>query len=146
MTIIGITWISGFTYLTPLFPLLTKGELKAGDWARIFGSIVPPTLLLILATQQVLRPWVVMLIMTVELSVGGLDNLLCFHRVQASASLWGARVGLVTVLAGLTLLGQPAWLLYIALAVSVGLSAIEFYRGRRYYLEEPESAKQRVVD
>ena len=145
-TIIGITWISGFTYITPLFPLLRKGELRAGDWMRLFGSIVPPTLLLILQTQHVLRPWVVMLIMAIELSVSGLDNLLCFHRVQASAALWGARVGLITLLCALVLAGQPASLLYVALAVSVGLSAIEFYRGRRYYLEEPENAKQRVVD
>ncbi|HNF95940.1 MAG TPA: CDP-alcohol phosphatidyltransferase family protein [Pseudomonadota bacterium] len=146
VTIIGITWISGFTYITPLFPLLRKGELRAGDWMRLFGSIVPPTLLLILQTQHVLRPWVVMLIMAIELSVSGLDNLLCFHRVQASAALWGARVGLITLLCALVLAGQPASLLYVALALSVGLSAIEFYRGRRYYLEEPENAKQRVVD
>ena len=146
VTIIGITWISGWSYVTPLFPLLRQGELRAGDWARIFGAVVPPTLLLILANQQVLRPWVVMLIMTIELSVGGLDNLLCFHRVQASALLWGVRVGLLSLLSGLVLLGQPAWLLYIGLALSVGLSAIEFYRGRRYYLEEPEEAKSRVVD
>jgi hypothetical protein len=52
----------------------------------------------------------------------------------------------VSLLAALVLLGQPAWLLYGALAVSIGLSAIEFYRGRRYYMEEPESAKGRVVD
>ena len=80
------------------------------------------------------------------MSVGGLDNLLCFHRVQASALLWGVRVGLLSLLSGLVLLGQPAWLLYIGLALSVGLSAIEFYRGRRYYMEEPEEAKSRVVD
>ncbi|MBL8635658.1 MAG: CDP-alcohol phosphatidyltransferase family protein [Myxococcales bacterium] len=146
VTIIGITWISGWTYLTPVFPLLRKGELQAGDLVRLFGAVIPPTLLLILSNQQVLSPWVVMLIMTVELSVAGLDNLLCFHKVQASAALWGVRVGLVSLLAALVLLGQPAWLLYGALAVSIGLSAIEFYRGRRYYLEEPESAKGRVVD
>ncbi len=146
VTIIAITWVSGWTYVTPVFPLLRKGELLAGDWARLFGAIVPPTLLLILQTQHVLSPWVIMLIMTVELSVGGLDNLLCFHRVQASAALWGTRVGLLTVLSVLVLLGQPAWLLYVGLVVSVGLSGIEFYRGRRYYMEEPENAKQRVVD
>ena len=146
VTIIGITWISGFSYLTPLFPLLRTADLRAGDLARLFGATVLPTLLLILQTQRVLRPWVVMLIMAVEISVLGLDNLLCFHRVQSSASLWGARVCAVALLSALVLAGRPSEWLYVALALSVGLSAIEFYRGRRYYLEEPENAKLRSVD
>ena len=62
VTIIRITWISGWTYLTPVFPLLRRVELRAGDLVRLFGAVVPPTLLLILSNQQVLRPWVVMLI------------------------------------------------------------------------------------
>jgi len=146
VTIIGITWVSGFAYLTPLFPLIRKGELRLGDVVRLFGATVSPTLLLILHTQQVLRPWVVMLIMTIEISVYGLDNLLCFHRVQAGASLWGIRVGLIAGLSSLVLAGRPKELLYVALAVSVGLSAVEFYRGRRYYLEEPDGEPRRNTD
>ena len=109
---------------------------------RILSGIAVPVVLLVAQAGGVLPTWAIMLTMGLELAAGGLDNLLCFHRAQSSAWGWGLRTGLVALLGGLALrggeLGAP--LMYAACAISVVGTSLEFYRGRRLYLEEPQSA------
>ena len=138
-SIILITWMSGWGYVTPVGPLLWQRQLDASDWVRILGGIAVPVVLLLAQAGGELPTWAIMLTMGLELAAGGLDNLLCFHRAQSSAVGWGVRTGLVALLGGLALrggeLGAP--LMYAACAISVVGTGLEFYRGRRLYLEEP---------
>jgi CDP-diacylglycerol--glycerol-3-phosphate 3-phosphatidyltransferase len=146
VSITVITWLSGWVYITPVGPLLIRGKLDANDWVRILGGMVVPVVLLVAMAQGELAPWAIMLTMGLELAVGGLDNLLCFHNAQSSAFGWGVRVGLVSLLAGLALRGGPlaAPLMYAACAISVVGTALEFYRGRSFYLEEPATVVVRA--
>ncbi len=146
VSITVITWLSGWVYITPVGPLLVRGQLNANDWVRILGGMVVPVVLLVAMARGELAPWAIMLTMGLELAVGGLDNLLCFHNAQSSALGWGVRVGLVSLLVGLALRGGElaAPLLYAACAVSVVGTALEFYRGRSFYLEEPATVVVRA--
>lgn len=145
-SIIVITWMSGWVYLTPVGPLLLKGQLDASDWVRILGGMVVPVVLLVAQASGELPTWAIMLTMGLELAAGGLDNLLCVHGAQSSALVWGVRTGLVALLGGLALRGGSlaAPLMYAACAISVVGTSLEFYRGRRLYLEEPATAVVRA--
>ena len=141
-SIIVITWMSGWVYITPVGPLLLKRQLDASDWVRILAGMVVPVVLLVAQGRGELPSWPIMLTMGLELAAGGLDNLLCVHAAQSSALVWGVRTGLVALLGGLALRGgslaEP--LIYAACAISVIGTGLEFYRGRRLYLEEPAAA------
>jgi hypothetical protein len=79
----------------------------------------------------------VLTILPVELAVGGLDNLLSHHKKATGALQWGARVLGISILLGAALLlpAQAVVLSSIAAALSVIGVAIEFWRGRDYYLD-----------
>jgi CDP-diacylglycerol--glycerol-3-phosphate 3-phosphatidyltransferase len=145
VSITVITWLSGWVYITPVGGLILQRKLDISDWVRILGGLVVPVVLMVAQARGELPTWAIMLTMGLELAVGGLDNLLCFHGAQSSALGWGVRIGLVSVLTGLALrAGAPgAPFLYAACAVSVVGTALEFYRGRRLYLEEPATAVHR---
>ena len=98
VSIAVITWLSGWVYIMPVGPLLIHGKLNANDWVRVLGGMVVPVVLLVAMTHPELPTWAIMLTMGLELAVGGLDNLLCFHNAQSSAWGWGLRVGLVSLL------------------------------------------------
>jgi CDP-diacylglycerol--glycerol-3-phosphate 3-phosphatidyltransferase len=138
-SIIVITWLSGLSYITPVGPMILQRKFDASDWVRILGGLAVPVVLVAAMARGDLPPWAIMLTMGLELAAGGLDNLLCFHGAQSSAPVWGVRTGLVVLLTGLAVRGgeQAAPLLYAACAVSVLGTSLEFYRGRRLYLEEP---------
>ena len=140
-----ITWMSAWVYITPVGPMIFGRKLDASDWVRVLGGLVVPLVLLVAMARGELPTWAIMLTMGLELAVGGLDNLLCFHGAQSSALGWGVRVGLVALLTGLALRGGElaAPLLYAACAVSVIGTALEFYRGRSFYLEEPATVVNR---
>jgi CDP-diacylglycerol--glycerol-3-phosphate 3-phosphatidyltransferase len=142
LTVIGVTWLSGWDYIAPALPLFMRRQLDRGDWVRLLGGLVVPVLLIWAQASGHLPTWVIMLVMGLEMAMGGLDNLLCQNAAQSSALAWGLRVGLVsllTLLAGLR--PTPEWpstpFMMAAGAVSLLGTAFEFYRGRRYYLNEP---------
>lgn len=143
LTVIGVTWLSGWDYIAPALPLFMRGQLDRSDWVRLLGGLLVPVLLIVAQACGHLPTWVIMLTMGLEMAVGGLDNLLCQNSAQSSALVWGARVGLVSVLTFLAMLrpGDPAWpgtgLMLAAGTVSLLGTALEFYRGRRYYMQEP---------
>jgi cardiolipin synthase len=151
LTILGITWLSAWTYLVPAGRLIFTGKFGLPDWVRLLAAIALPILLVEAQARPDLLPWVIMLIMCLEMAVGGLDNLLCVHGAQSSTLLWGLRVGLVGLLTGLALrlphghsYGMP--FLYVALFVSLWGTAVTFYRGRNYYLEEPRERSSALAD
>lgn len=142
LTVIGVTWLSGWDYIAPAVPLVMRGQLDRGDWVRLLGGLIVPVVLVWSQENGHLPTWVIMLTMGLEMAVGGLDNLLCQNGAQGSALAWGLRVGLVSLLtlAAALRLG-PGWpnTAFIMAAGGVSLlgTALEFYRGRRYYLHEP---------
>jgi CDP-diacylglycerol--glycerol-3-phosphate 3-phosphatidyltransferase len=147
-SIIVITWLSGLSYITPVGPMIWQRKFDVSDWVRIVGGLVLPVVLVAAMARGDLPPWAIMLTMGLELAAGGLDNLLCFHGAQSSALGWGVRIGLVSLLTGLALRGGSlaAPFLYAACAISVIGTGLEFYRGRRLYLEEPTTAEAIATD
>lgn len=143
LSVIVVTWVSGWDYIAPAVPLILRNKLDRGDWVRLLGGLFVPLLLIIAQAEGHLPTWIIMLTMGLEMAVGGLDNLLCQNGAQSPALIWGIRVGLVslfTLLAALRPAGV-AWpsTAFIGIAGTVSLlgTALEFYRGRRYYMNEP---------
>jgi len=83
-------------------------------------------------------PWPIFAILTFELAVGGLDNLLSHHKRGANALGWGGRVLGTSALLGIALLlpAQATLLAAIAAVVSLVGVAAEFWRGRDYFLDK----------
>ncbi len=148
---LAVTWLSGWVYLSQSRRLFEVRPLSAGDWIRIIGSVALP--LTLVSSQMFLGPPSLFLIITLslEMAVGGLDNLLAHHHVEAKALAWGIRVGLVTVLFGLAILSSrpasalpapgPTLLIATACLASLIGTVIEFVRGRNYYLDAKLKAK-----
>jgi hypothetical protein len=84
----------------------------------------------------------ILALISLELTVGGLDNLLSFHQVGASATAWSLRTIGASLCLG-AILGAQSWGLapyidvlgIVALAISLIGVAREFWRGREYYLD-----------
>jgi CDP-diacylglycerol--glycerol-3-phosphate 3-phosphatidyltransferase len=145
---LAVTWLSGWVYLSQSRRLFEVRPLSAGDWIRVVGAVALP--LVLVSSQKFLTPPSLALIITMslEMAVGGLDNLLAHHHAEASALFWGLRVALVTVLYGLAILASipgsvlaehgltPTPLTVAACAASLIGTVIEFVRGRNYYLDE----------
>lgn len=139
IAMIGITWISGWGYVAPALPMILKGRFDGADWVRILGALIMPIVLVAALSRGTAPDWVIILMCSLEMAVGGLDNLLCGKGVQCSALMWGLRVGPIValVLAGIREARHAAVLCMTACGVSLIGTAIEFWRGRRYYMEEP---------
>ncbi len=141
-TVIGITWLSGWGYIAPVFRLLASGNFDVSDWIRLLGALALPVLLIAAQVRPNLPAWTIILTMSLEMAIGGLDNLLCVHNAQSSAAIWALRVGLIALLTGLALY-IPAYggpFLMMACVVSLLGTAAAFYRSRRYYLDQPQGA------
>ena len=127
LSMLAVTWISGWTYIRRATHLFTDGDssqtpraapFDRADAVRILFAVLLP-LCVVGAHAQTSVPrsitehgtlLSVALIITLglEMAVGGLDNLLCHHGKQTGALGWGARVGSVTLLCGLVFLAtQP---------------------------------------
>lgn len=150
-TILGITWLSAWTYLLPALRLIVTGKFGLPDWVRLVASIALPILFVDAQARPDLAPWVIMLTMCLEMAVGGLDNLLCAHGAQSNTLRWALRVGPVGLSTALALrlpVGdmRAMWLLYGGLFVSLWGTAVTFYRGRHYYLEEPQTKVSSLSD
>ncbi len=136
--IVAITWFSGLDYLLIGWKQLRgRGDFRMADAVRLIGSVTVPVLLFMVQVRTAAPAWTVLTILPVELSVGGLDNLLSHHRKATGALQWGARVLGISVLLGAALLlpSQAVVLSSIAAGLSVVGVAIEFWRGRDYYLD-----------
>lgn len=141
------TWLSGADYFIGgirQLRLKSKG-LLAADRVRITASLALPAAItwLMYLDVHVTSAWGLVLILSSELAIGGLDNLLAAHEATASAKLWGARtlgaVGLLAAAIAAHYLGAIAavpWLIWTAVAVTALGGALEFVRGADYYLDK----------
>jgi cardiolipin synthase (CMP-forming) len=139
LTIVAITWVSGIDYVVIGFrDLRGRGDFRRADFVRIVGSLALPSLIFLALVETPMPPWPLLTILAVELSVGGLDNLLSHHKAAAGAMVWGVRVLGTSMLlaAALFLPDYATWLAVAGAAVSVAGVTIEFWRGRPYYLDQ----------
>jgi hypothetical protein len=137
--IVGITWISGLDYIVGGWPKLrAHGDFSRADGVRILGSLALPILLFAVLVYTDAPRWTIFAILSFELAVGGLDNLLSHHKAATLALAWGGRVLGVSLLLGGALLmkDQAAPLAIVACAVSVFGCTAEFVRGRAYYIDK----------
>ncbi len=137
--IVGITWISGLDYIVQGWPKLrAHGDFSRADFVRILGSLMLPILLFAVLVYTDAPRWTIFAILSFELAVGGLDNLLSHHKAATLALAWGGRVlGVSLLLGGALLLESEAVPLSIVAAiVSVCGCTAEFIRGRPYYIDQ----------
>jgi cardiolipin synthase (CMP-forming) len=136
--ILAITWISGLDYIVGGWPKLrAHGDFRKADFVRLLGSLTLPVLLFAVLVYTDAPRWTIFAILSFELAVGGLDNLLSHHKVATLALAWGGRVLGVSLLLGgaLVMRDQAAALAVVAAAVSVFGCTAEFIRGRAYYID-----------
>ena len=136
--IVGITWISGVDYIVVGWKQLRgRGDFRRADGVRLLGSLTLPVLLFAVLAYTDAPRWTIFAILSFELAVGGLDNLLSHHKVATLALAWGGRVlGVSLLLAGaLVMPDQAAALSIVAAIVSVAGCTAEFVRGRAYYID-----------
>ena len=144
---VAVTWLSGFDYLFTAFAALRNaGDFARADFVRVLGAILMPILgvMIIVYTSAPIAP--ILVLIALELAVGGLDNLLSHHQVAANAIRWGARALGASVLLGAALLltefaptinaNVIAALVWAAMAVSLWGVAHEFWNGRDIYLDD----------
>lgn len=151
---VAVTWLSGADYLLAAFPQLrAAGDFNRSDAVRLLGAVSLPILavLLLRETSAPIAP--VLVLISLELAVGGLDNLMSHHQKQANAMSWGLRVLGAVSLLGLALAlaqtgtGDPVLvdaLVWTAMVTSAVGVALEFWRGRDVYLDDEELAPEEV--
>jgi CDP-diacylglycerol--glycerol-3-phosphate 3-phosphatidyltransferase len=142
IAVVGITWLSGLDYVMIGWRQLRgRGDFSRADAVRIVGSISVPCLVfavLVETPPTPLRTGALFAVLALELSVGGLDNLLSHHKRATKALAWGGRALGASVMLGCALL-LPAYAAYFSLAAAlgsvIGVSA-EFWRGRDYFMDK----------
>lgn len=140
VVLVGVTWLSGIDYIVVgLRDLRGRGDFHLADVVRIVGALVLPVAVFTAVVETSMPVWAPATILAVELSVGGLDNLLSHHKVGAGALAWSLRALGTTALLGLALVplfdhDTVAWLGALAAFLSLAGVAREFWRGRDYYL------------
>ena len=142
--VVALTWISGFDYFVGAARSLR--ELSAADVVRLTGAIaVPCTAFAALMTSGV-PAWPILTVLSLELGVGGLDNLLSHHEAASTPAAWGARTLGASALMLVASFGGAAgaWLVVTAAAISTAGVAWEFWRGRSYYLDAKQRDKTRT--
>lgn len=141
--VVSLTWLSGFDYVVVgVRELRGRGDIGRQDLVRIVGSIALPCLIFAAMVYTDMPAWSLVAILAVELAVGGLDNLLSHHQAAVGALGWSLRVLVTCALlaVGLALRDSASAqvldiLAYCACAISITGVAIEFYRGRDYYVD-----------
>lgn len=152
--VVSITWLSGLDYvIVGVRQLRGRGDFGRSDVVRILGAIALPGLIFTVLVQTSVAAWPLAMLLAVELSVGGLDNLLAHHHAAAGALAWGIRVfGASLCLVGVLVLPVTATaltadVLGIAAALISALGvAREFWRGRNYYMgkRQDESMQKKL--
>ena len=141
LAVVGITWISGLDYIVIGWKQLRgRGDFGLADAVRLIGALAMPGLLFadLVVVPTWVPAWPIFTILSLELAVGGLDNLMSHHKRSTKALAWGSRVlGVSVLLTGALLVQDHADLfLYGATAVSLVGVAAEFWRGRDYFLDK----------
>lgn len=142
LVVVGVTWLSGIDYIVvALRELRGRGDFGRADVVRIIGALLLPAAIFAVLVQTPMPVWAPATVLTAELSVGGLDNLLSHHRAAAGAWAWSLRVLGSTAMFGLALFlplepSQLAWLGAAAALLSLVGVAREFWRGRDFYLDQ----------
>ncbi|HEU0037585.1 MAG TPA: CDP-alcohol phosphatidyltransferase family protein [Kofleriaceae bacterium] len=137
--VVGLTWVSGIDYIVVGWKQLRgRGDFTKADGVRLLGALLLPALLFAVLVETPAQPWPIFTILSLELAVGGLDNLLSHHKVATKALAWGGRVLGISALLGAALLlpAYATWFAIVAAAVSVFGVAAEFWRGRDYFLDK----------
>jgi CDP-diacylglycerol--glycerol-3-phosphate 3-phosphatidyltransferase len=137
--VVAITWISGFDYIMVGWRQLRgRGDFSKADAVRLLGALVMPGLLFGVLVKTPAPPWPVFTILSLELAVGGLDNLMSHHKRATKALAWGSRVLGVCALLALALLMPEYATLFSAAAAAVSVVGVaaEFWRGRDYFLDK----------
>lgn len=137
--IVAITWLSGFDYVLAGWKQLRgRGDFNRSDAIRMLSSVALPLAVFAALAETAPPAWALIGVLSLELAVGGLDNLLSHHRRASGALVWGTRALGASALCGLAaLLPDHATPLAIAaFAVSAIGVAWEFARGRDYYLDK----------
>lgn len=137
--VVGLTWLSAFDYIAIGWKQLRgRGDFARADAVRLIGALGMPSLLFAVLVETPAHAWPIFAIISLELSVGGLDNLMSHHKRATKALAWGSRVlGICALLGGALLVKEHAeWFLYGATAISLVGVAAEFWRGRDYFLDK----------
>ncbi len=137
--IVGITWLSGLDYVIAGFTQLRgRGDFNRADFVRLLGAVAMPLAAFAALTESPAPAWPLIAIVSIELAVGGLDNLLSHHHHAAGAIAWGSRTLGVSALLGLAVAvpDQATAIVLVAMAVSIVGVGREFWRGRDYYLDK----------
>jgi len=136
--IVLITWISGFDYIVGGWSQLrARRDFNRQDGVRVLASIVLPIATFAALAESAAPAWPPIAVLALELAAGGLDNLLSHHKRASGALAWGARTLGASALLGATVLtdSYAAWLAIAAAAICFTGVALEFWRGRDYYLD-----------
>lgn len=142
LVVVGVTWMSGIDYIVvALRELRGRGDFGRADVVRIIGALVLPAAIFAVLVETQMPVWAPATVLTAELSVGGLDNLLSHHKAAAGAWAWSLRVLGSTAAFAIALFvpldpGQLAWLGAAAALLSLAGVAREFWRGRDFYLDQ----------
>nr|MBA3820850.1 hypothetical protein [Deltaproteobacteria bacterium] len=134
-----ITWISGIDYMLVGWKQLRgRGDFSRADAVRLLGALSVPALLFTVLVETSAPSWTVFAVLSLELAVGGLDNLMSHHKKATKSLAWGGRVlGISALLGAALILEEYATVLAIAAtAVSLVGVAAEFWRGRDYFLDK----------
>ena len=137
--VVGLTWLSAFDYIAIGWKQLRgRGDFSRADGVRLIGALGMPSLLFAVLVTTPAPAWPIFAVISLELAVGGLDNLMSHHKRATKALAWGSRVlGICALLGGALLVpAQAAWFLYGATAISLVGVAAEFWRGRDYFLDK----------
>ena len=142
--VVALTWISGIDYFVGAAKHL-RG-LGAADLVRVAGAIALPCAVFAALVESDAPAWPILTVLSLELGVGGLDNLLSHHKAASSAAAWGVRtLGASALLLTAVWGGSAATsLVVIAAAISTAGVAWEFWRGRGYYLDQKTRDKART--
>jgi phosphatidylglycerophosphate synthase len=139
LAVVGITWISGIDYIVIGWKQLRgRGDFTKADAVRLIGALAMPGLLFAALVKTPAPAWPIFAILALELSVGGLDNLLSHHQRATKALAWGSRVLGVCAMVALALVfpEHAEWFLYTATAGSLVGVTLEFWHGRDYFLDK----------
>jgi CDP-diacylglycerol--glycerol-3-phosphate 3-phosphatidyltransferase len=137
--IVAITWISGIDYIVGgVKQLKGRAPFNSADAVRVLGALAMPNLLFAQLREATAPVWPIFAILALELSVGGLDNLLSHHKKATKALAWGSRVlGICALVTCALVLPERAEIFMTAAAiVSVVGVALEFWIGRDYFLDK----------
>ncbi len=139
VALVLVSWISALDYLTDI-PRIWRSEssISSMEIVRFLGALVLP---LSAGLMLHTNPIMLMLLLSGEIAVGGLDNLLVYRNRAASAGLWSVRQLSASLLLFCAFFVQEhmlvsttfVWSAFVVSSLGIGY---EFWRGRSFYLDD----------